>query len=260
MKIVFLSIAEFIQIMKYFNFRKILYLVLLFNIIGFQNINAQDNDYGSWTSLNFKKDLSKTLSASVGGEFRTRDKFNSINSYNVKAKLSYDVLPFLKAYFDYKYTNKKKLSEITKKNNYIPSYWSPRHSFRLSLKGEYEWNDFEFSLRERYQYTYQTSCSVEKYDREIGERIDNEYVDADSDNILRSRLHLKWNIKKNYKPFVSYELFNNLDDWGFKKTRFKLGVEYKLNKHNSIDVYYCHQNDRVDMNEHILGINYDIKF
>jgi len=247
--------------MKYFNFKKILYIFLLLNIFGLQNINAQDNDYGFWTSLNFKKNISKKLDASLGGEFRTRDKFNNVNSYNAKANLSYDILPFLKASVDYKYINKKELSEITKKNNYIPSYWSPRHSFRFSLKGEYEWNNFELSLRERYQYTYQSSLSVEKYDLETGERKDNEYIDADSDNILRSRFQLNWNIKKkNYKPFISYELFNNLSDLNLKKTRFKLGMEYKINKHNSFDFYYCHQNDRDDLNEHILGVSYDIKF
>jgi len=247
--------------MKYCKMKKILYIILLLNIFSLQNINAQDNDYGFWSSLNFKKDISKKLSTSLSGEFRTRDKLNSIDRYNAKVNLSYDVLPFLKASFDYKYIYKKELSEITKKNNYIPSYWSPSHSFRFSLQGKYEWNDFEFSLRERYQHNYQSSLSVEKYDLETGERKDNEYIDADSDNLIRSRFKVEWNIKKkHYKPFVSYELFNKLSSLNLKKSRFKLGIEYKINKHNSFDFYYCNQNYKDNLNEHILGVSYNIKF
>lgn len=58
--------------------------------------------------------------------------------------------------------------EMTKKGNYVSDYWSPRHRMYLSLTGKLNWQRFEFSLRERYQYTYRTSQLVSKYDGDDG--------------------------------------------------------------------------------------------
>jgi len=255
--------------MKLFSLKRIVCLVLLVNLFCLQNskVKAQssdisnDSEYGLWTELDFKKEITKKLDLSFGGEFRTKDKISSVARFTANVGLSYDVFSFLKASFDYKYIYKKKSSEITNKNNYIPSYWSPRHRFLFSLKGEYEWRNFEFSLRERYQYTYSESLSVDKYDGETGEQKNDEYMGSESDNVFRSRLKVDWNIKDvRYTPFVSYEFFNYASDLELKKTRFKLGTEYKLNKHHSFDFYYCFQNDMNYSDKNIIGVSYKIKF
>lgn len=249
--------------MKYINFFIGLTLLFLVNIFIVQGVSAENDDFGLWTGVDFEKKITKDLSARIGGEFRTKDNVNSVDRYTVDMGISYKLLPFIKAYFDYKYIYKKLSSEITKKDNYVPSYWSPRHRLSFSLKGDYEWNRLEFSLRERYQYTYEEALSVEKYDGSTGERKNNEEINSEQESVLRSRFKVDWNIKKcNFTPYASYEFFNGLDDWGLDKTRLKVGTKYKIDKHSSLNFYYAYQKwiDDDDIKGSILGVSYGFKF
>ena len=79
-------------------------------------------------------------------------------------------LLFLKADGGYTFIYSHRPGEMTKKGNYVSDYWSPRHRMYLSLTGKLNWQRFEFSLRERYQYTYRTSQLVSKYDGDDGSK------------------------------------------------------------------------------------------
>ena len=71
---------------------------------------------------------------------------------------------------------------------------------------------------------------------------------ATNKNMLRSKLALDYDIPHwKYDPFISYELFNSLDN-GFQtqKSRIQAGVEFSINKKHNFEVAYLWQNQHDD--------------
>ena len=172
------------------------------------------------------------------------------------------IFKFLKANAGYSYIHQQTEDEVTKKGNFIPAYWQPRHRGFFALTGSYKWKNFEFSLRERYQYTYRTEQSVDKFD-EDGDRKADELVEGKGKHILRSRLEVEYKIKKcDITPFLSYELYSGLQEaMATDKMRYTVGASYKINKKHSVNAYYRYidHSDDDESAGHIIGIGYKIK-
>jgi serine/threonine protein kinase len=82
-------------------------------------------------------------------------------------------------------------------------------------------------------------------------------------NQLRSRLQLSYDDKNWWlKPYASAELYNS---WSIEKIRYTVGVDFNINKHNSLSVFYRFQDQRdtdsddYDPDMHYLGIGYKFK-
>lgn len=225
---------------------------------------AQNSDFGVWSSLEVQKKILPGFDASLEGELRTRDGLKNVERWVVSPSLSYRLWPFLKADVGYTYIYKRQPFEWTKKGNYIPAYWSPRHRFTVSLTGSYTWNRLEFSLRERYQFTHRKALSVPKYDGDTGKRKSDEEISAKNRSMWRSRLQVAWNIRRSpFTPYASCELYHDITNgWALDKTRWTVGTEYKLKKNHVFDLFYRYQ-DNADDDEaggHALGVGYKFKF
>ena len=155
---------------------------------------------------------------------------------------------WLKASAGYTFIHYYHPMEVTKKGNYIPEYWQPKHRVNLSLTGKVDWRRFTFSLRERWQYTYRPSQSVPKFDGDDGSVKNDEYISGKGKNVLRSRLQVEYNIRKcAFTPYTSCELSYSLNEIGaFEKLRWTLGTEWKLSKKHALDFYYLYQNKADD--------------
>lgn len=238
-------------------------IVIVFLCTGVGQLCAQSDDLGLWASAEVKKKIFPGLDASLEGEFRLRDNMRTIDRWGGTAGLSYKLFSFLKASAGYTYIYYNHPDKTTKKENYIPEYGSPRHRVSVALTGSYKWNRFEFSLRERYQYTYRVGLSVPKYNLEEQIRKENEEIPAKSVHVLRSRLQVEYDIRKSpFKPYTSCEWYHSLNGEGFKKIRWTLGTSYKLNKKNTFDLCYRYQNeaDEDEADGHVIGVGYSFKF
>lgn len=233
-------------------------------IVAFgQQVNAQSDDWGIWTSVEIKKSITKRMRAFVEGEYRTRDGFSETERWAGSIGLDYKIFSFLKASAGYTFIYRQTEDEITKKGNIIPAYWQPRHRLNLSLTGSYEWKRFTFSLRERWQYTYRPEQYVAKFDEDGVTPKDDELVKGKGKNILRSRAEIEYNIRKTpLTPFVSSELYHNFSGFDLEKIRWTAGVTFKVNKNNSLQLYYRYQNNSDDdeSNGHVAGVGYTFKF
>ena len=174
--------------MKKMNRRITLLAVFLCTMVA--GVYAQSDDFGIWTSAEVKKKIFPGFDASVEGEFRTRDGVDNVERWSAGAGVAYRITSFLKADGGYTFIYSHRPGEMTKKGNYVSDYWSPRHRMYLSLTGKLNWQRFEFSLRERYQYTYRTSQLVSKYDGDDGSQKADEEITGKGKNVLRSRLQL----------------------------------------------------------------------
>lgn len=223
---------------------------------------GDDGDLGLWANVEAQKKIVKGLSASVSGEIRTADAFNLMDRWSLEAGVSYRINKYLKTELDYVFIDQFNDWRLTDKGNVIHKYWSPRHRIMFSVTGQVKVKRVEFSLRERYQYTYRVGKNVDKYDADSREQIADEEISSKSKSVLRSRLQVAWNIKKSgFEPYAFYELYNNFNSgFAWDKMRFAVGTDYKISKKHSVGVfyYYIKSNDKDEENGNVLGVSYKI--
>lgn len=220
------------------------------------------NAQSLWTSAGAKYDFLKNFSVNPEVEYRTNNKFSGTERWTAGLSLDYKVIAYLKLDAGYKYISRHVEERITSKGNIVEDYWQPRHRAYFSVAGQFKWHRFTFSLRERYQFTHHKSMWVKKTS-ESGSPKDDEFIDSKNKNILRSRLKIDYSIRKSgFKPFISAEVYNNINGFHYSKTRLTAGTEFKINRHNSVEAFYRYI-DRSDSDEnggHIIGIGYQYKF
>lgn len=222
-------------------------------------INAQS----VWTSAEFRIKLAKSLNAYAEAEYRTHNKLQSTERWAGTLGLDYKICNYLKATAGYTYIHQQTLDEITRKGNIIPAYWQPKHRASLAMTGSIDLGRFSLSLRERYQYTYRTEQWVPKFDSDGITPKDDEYINAKSKHVLRSRLEVEYNITKcKFTPYASCEMYNSFNDnFAVEKIRYTIGTSYKINKKHSLNLYYRYIANGDDDEEggHIIGVGYKFK-
>lgn len=251
---------------------------------------SEDDEFGVWTTIEASKKINKKLKLDFEAEMRTIEGVENFDRFAIGAGLSYKFTKWLKASAGYIFIYSHSLEETSIKwdepieimntgellynYNVDHSYWTERHRFHLSLSGEYKVGRVEFSLRERLQYTRTNSAITDetKYRWECVDLIEEKYEMTNStepelkktkyNTTLRSRLTVKWDIPKcKVNPFASVELYSRLDDWeGCDKMRYRIGASYKINKDNSISLFYLYQdaNDDDEPKGHAIGLGYSI--
>ena len=251
------------------------------------NINAQssEDEFGLWTTFEASKKINKKLKLEFEAELRTIDGIKEIDRVSVGAGASYKLKKWLKASAGYVfiYSHKldsKNIKDVIDEENGIHeynidhSYWTERNRFHITLSGDYKIGRVELSLRERVQYTRTNSATTSetKYRWEYTDIIENvgdyisetgpEFKNTKEDTTLRSRLSAKWDISKcKITPFASVELYTRLDEWkGCDKLRYRIGASYKINKKNSVSMFYLYQNthDDDEPKGHAIGLGYSL--
>ena len=240
------------------------------------------DDFGVWTSIDASKKLSDKVKLGLEGEFRTTDGLSIVDRRSLGVSLSYKPYKWLKADAGYIYMNayepektsiKEAFDETRYDYNVDNSYRVDKERLFASLTGSFKAGRFEFSVRERMQYTYTHAAATmeDKYrweyvggnidaDPEPVKKTEAEYKNSKNNTTLRSRLTVKWDIRKcPIKPFVSAELFTRVDEWRFHdKIRYRAGADYKIDKDNSVSLFYIYQNANDDDEPagHAIGASY----
>lgn len=261
-------------------------LLAVFALSPFFSANAQsDDEFGVWTTLEASKKINKKFKAAFEAEFRTLDGVGSVERYSLGARIDYKITKWLKANAGYIFIYNRKPSEKNIKDvidadaglydyNVDHAYWTCRNRFHITVAGEYKIGRVEIGLRERLQYTRTNSATTDetKYrwglvppEYEVYEQTVTtveEFKDSKENTTLRSRLTAKWDIPNcKINPFASVELYTRLDKWkGNDKLRYRIGASYKIDKDNSISLFYLYQdtNDDDEPKGHAIGIEYSI--
>ena len=224
------------------------------------------DDFGLWMTVGMEKKFNKKWS--VGAEFEYRLKDNIDDSgwgepsrWTLAISADYKVLSWLKFDAGYKFMRDHYCAEWNEsKYRESRGYWDTRHRVYVSATASYKIQNVKLSLRERWQYTYRPEVADVTYDWE-----DDEFMPkkGKGKNVSRTRLHISYDKKKaKFEPYISYEIYA-AKKW--EKMRYTAGCEFKLNKHNVVDVFYRYQDLRKDDNfndrdSHILGVGYTYKF
>ena len=266
----------------------------MFMLAPICNINAQssEDEFGIWATVEASKKINKKFKVVGDVEFRTYDFVNNIERAAIGVKLEYKILKWLKSNVGYQFHYKHNPEETSLKDareglnemgemdvlydkNVDHDYWVFRNRFYATISGEYKIGRFEFGLRERLQYTRTNSAWTDETKYRWYTQIDDEGYDLPSiyevttdpefketkhNLTLRSRVNVKYDIPNcKVNPFASVELYTRLDEWkGYDKLRYRLGASYKINKDNSISLYYLFEDVNGEANGHAIGFEYSI--
>lgn len=209
-----------------------------------------EKDTGARISIEADKKISKGFHLSIEGEARFNGNFGNFGRYQAGAGLSYKVNQWLKIGGGYLLIEKKNTS----------GEWKMRHRVYGDVMGTLRSGDWQFSLKERLQLT----C------RQVG----NPFQSNPNSLSLKSRLKVSYKgISKALTPYVFAEARNVFNDpacsatWNgneysdyeflgysdayFNRARGCIGLEWKMNKHNSFDFFllgdYCYDKN-IDTN------------
>lgn len=234
---------------------------LLFLFVSAISAEAQS----IWASGEFKYGISPKWGAGAEIEYRTTNNLESTDRWTFAAGGEFKPWKFIKFDAGYKYILHHSSEKTTKKGNIIPPYRTDRHRFYISAVGKLKLGRFEFSLRERYQFTRRVGKYVPKFASDGVTPKDDEWIESDNKNILRSRIGCEWNIKKSrFNPFANIELHDNPEEkFAVEKIRFTIGSDYKINKHNSFELFYRYIHTPSGKNTedrgHVIGVSYTFR-
>lgn len=215
--------------------------LLFFALLAPLGAGAQTFEFGGRASVGADWKIIKGLHLSVEEEVRADGNFASLGSLRTSVGLSYKPLKFLKLSAGYTLINPWKTS--------AGAFNTPRHRAWFDLTGYLSAGDFQFSLRERVQYTHRTGDF-------------NIYQTTPDLFALKTRLGVKYKRWKRVVPGLSVEMRASLNEpWGYyygteattkagktyypyqhtgyshayiNRLRTNLGVEIKLSRHHTL--------------------------
>lgn len=234
-------------------------------------ISAQEdtNDFGLWTGFSAEKKLNKQWTVNAEAEYRLRDDWGSTDRWSVGLSVDYRIIKGLKASAGYEYIDdheQKYTWHTDGTPNKYAKYWRPRHRVHVDLAGSLNAGRWKFTLRERWQYSYKPEKILEgRYDFDKDRNDGKQKIyGGKAANILRSRLKAEYNIRHTpLTPYAYAEIYNR---WYLSRERVAAGLEWEINKHMQLDTYYLFQHNKdddegkPDTNQHIIGIQYTVKF
>lgn len=190
-----------------------------------------ERDFQFRTGFEIEKKFSNGISLSWNEELRIKNDFGDLDRIYSGLGMGYKVAKWFKT--DVSYTFISMYCKGKKSTNY-EKYWDYKHRISLGLTFSYKlFNNWKFSLKERVQTTFLTEDNIDTREQKNPEWT------------LKSRLTAEYKIRTlPITPYTYIEVANTLnapvlaDGNYIEKVRTALGLEYQINKHNSIDFYY----------------------
>jgi hypothetical protein len=231
--------------------KKIIFVVYSLLLLSCQIVLAQSESYGTWTSIEVNKKINK-LDIGVESEIRTIYYLRLLDRWSIGLKADYNLMKHLKVGVGYQFMN-------TLDKKYLNYQF--RNRLNTSATGKIKIENFTFSLREKIQVTFKNDSK-----RITDDGIIDTYA-MNPEWSWRNRLQIAYNIPHcKITPSFSTESFyqlNNPDGNQFDNLRYILTIGYKINKHNTIEIYGM-KNSKLESEDaygkYILGVNYVLSF
>lgn len=229
--------------------RRWLIIVLFINSSVIYFAGAQPvNDACLWTTFNLEKKITSRTTGTFAHEIRLNENYTQLNQYFTNLGLEYRVTDFFKAGLIYRFTEKYQLQD--------GGIFSYRHRLMLDLGFRFKAGKVIFLYRNRLQ------AQVRDIHSGSTGNVPEWY--------LRGKLTLKYNLEKQYMPYVSSELYFQITDPEspainnmFNTVRLSAGFDYKINKKNVIGLYYLFEKEFNIVrpnNIFVTGLEYSLMF
>ena len=218
-----------------------IYFLSLF-LFCFTISNAQVKDAGLWLNVTAEKKLTSKLALQLCEELRFNENITELGTAFTEIGVNYKITKGLTGGAFYRYIQNKRVDD----------FYSFRHRYYFDLSYKLKIKKLSLAMRGRFQSQYKDVNTSE--------------TGSVPGDYLRSKFALKYNTDKKYSPFVSVEFFNWLNDpegAAVDNIRYQLGLDYELNKFNSISLSYI-INKEVNVNDpwtsYIIALGYKYSF
>ncbi|HOY30898.1 MAG TPA: DUF2490 domain-containing protein [Bacteroidales bacterium] len=201
---------------------------------------SQVQDANLWIYAGIEKKIIPGLSVNLNQEFRMNENFTELGTFFTDAGVTYKINKYLKISANYRFINKRRSNDS----------YSMRHRYYFDLTLRKKFNPVVITLRTRFQSQYTDVLS--SADGEIPA------------NHIRNKLMIKYDDGRSIKPYFYAEIYSPLKrpyDIFLDNTRYCAGLEYEINRMNTIDLFYMFQKEYHVVNpgtDHIIGIGYNI--
>jgi hypothetical protein len=203
---------------------------------------GQQKDFGIWYDIGLEKKITKKIDVNFNGVLRTYGNASQTDQFYLESGLSYKVNKYISAALNYRWIYKHEEG---------PVFYS-RHRWFTDVKLSYPLNRLKFSARFRYQNQYKSNYENDK--------------DKIAEHYGRIKATCFYNVPAfPVNPYISleyfYPLFNKEKTFADKK-RSAIGIEYGLNKKNTVNLEYIFQRDYLPQlsDIHIISVNYQFSF
>jgi len=204
-----------------------------------------NNDAGMWNTFSISHELKKNVNLNIDQEFRLRENYSRVNLFYTNIGISIKKKNW-KIEPSYRHIDKVNLDASV----------SFRHRFMLDINFKKKFGDFSISERARYQIEVKNVFSSKRA------FLPEQY--------LRMRTMIDYNINDYFTTYLSCELRYQIDvpnsdivfNGFWHRIRNVLGVDYKINRKNTVGVYYLVQNEfniSPPENIYITGLQYSLK-
>lgn len=179
--------------------KMLLTLALLVPALSF----AQDMEFGGRASVELDYKIKKGLHLTFEEEIRADENFSELNRLQTTVGLTYKPISWLKLGVGYTLINPFKTGKELDNGTLYTGFWSPRHRVYADVTGIYKLGQFQFTLRERLQFTHNTDADL------------NIYQSNPNAMALKSRVGVKYKGWSMVEPSLSFEVRTALNDpWG----------------------------------------------
>ncbi len=203
-------------------------------------------DFGMWNTITVEKKINKKFSVSIDQELRLKENLSRINLFYTNLGFSYKLSKKIKAAFIYRNTQK----------NADARGYDMKHRIMIDFfYKEKLYKKLFFVFRQRFQFENENIFSSR----------DGKYIES----FLRSKFDLSYSLTKKIRASISEELRfqlhdprNDEADYGLRRFRHNLGIDYDISSKSTIGAYYLIQNEITTYkpNElYIFGLQYSFQ-
>lgn len=207
-------------------------------------LRAQTSDFGMWNTLSVNYDVTKKFTVGVDQELRLRDNLSTLHMLYTNVGASYKLSDNFKLAVVYRFIDRHK-EDLT---------WGVRHRIFTDLTFKVKPGKFSIGYRARFQAEWR----AQGYSREFGNI---------PEIFMRNQVKVAYKASGDIEPYAGIEVRWQLQNpripyhQSIDRGRYFAGVNYELNKHNTIGTYFLVQKevnviDRQSL--YIWGVEYTI--
>ena len=210
-------------------------LILFFK---FNDVSAQQSDFGIWMGVEVKKKISSKFSLDFSQQAITRENSAQTDKFFSQFGLNFKLSKKLKLSLSYRLIQNKEIDFVY--------HYGNRLQTDLTLFQKI--NNLKFYYRIRFQNQYNDFFSSED--------------GRNANRVFRQRASLEYDFGRRLVPAISVEYFYDVQSFipnQLSGERYRATVNYEINNKNQVQVFYQFQNKwnvKLPVNSYIIGFMY----
>jgi Protein of unknown function (DUF2490) len=212
--------------------KKVFFLAL---ICFTANITKAQDGVGLRSGVSLEKKITKKVTLNATGQLRFNNNISYLQTYMFELGGEYKISKSFDAAVYYRFANRRKDETKEFKN---------RHRFYADLGYGKKFGPIKLENRLRYQHQFKDNDGVTEFDA----------------SYIRDKIEASYSNKSKFTPYLSNDFFFQIGGT-LDQLRPKVGISYKINKKNAVDLSVFKDVDLVGTETYgpVLGLAYKLK-